>query len=132
MSDRTVIEWIRHIQIEWELKPESLASLLHLPLAKVVQYFGPGGETPHEKNEYLQATIPPGLETAAPVIAIYKKLAARYPSSEEQVKWLFTEHPDFGGTKPIDVAASSIENLYWLGYYLDSGAAPNSPPAKND
>jgi len=87
------------------LNPEKLDSLLTM------------------KSSEISGTLPPGLESAAPLIAIYRKLAARYPKTEDQVKWLFTEHRDFGGLKPIDVAASSLENLYWVGYYLDSSPA---------
>lgn len=68
-------------------------------------------------------TIPPGLDSAAPLIAVYRKLAARFPKTEDQVKWLFTEHQEFGGAKPIDVATSSLENLYWVGYFLDGSPA---------
>jgi hypothetical protein len=75
------------------------------------------------KSSDVTGTLPPGFESTAPLIAIYRKLAARYPKTEDQVKWLFSDHRDFGGSKPIDVAASSLENLYWVGYYLDSSPA---------
>lgn len=116
MSDRTVPEWVRHIQLEWALSPAQLAGLLRVDGERLDRLLA-------EKHGEVSGTLPPGLESAAPLIAIYRKLAARYPKSEDQVKWLFTEHPDFGGAKPIDVAASSLENLYWVGYYLDSSPA---------
>ncbi|MBS1962719.1 MAG: DUF2384 domain-containing protein [Bdellovibrionales bacterium] len=111
--DRSVPEWVRHIQIEWELSPGQIAALIRVDPARL----------PELLETKSTATLPPGLESAAPLIAIYRKLAARYPKTEDQVKWLFTEHRDFGGSKPIDVAASSLENLYWVGYYLDSSPA---------
>jgi len=116
MSEKTVPEWIRLIQLEWELAPAQLAGLLRLNPEKLDSLLT-------MKSSEISGTLPPGLESAAPLIAIYRKLAARYPKTEDQVKWLFTEHRDFGGLKPIDVAASSLENLYWVGYYLDSSPA---------
>ncbi len=114
--DRSVPEWLRHIQMEWALKPEQLARMLHIESAVLENTF-------FAKADANAPTIPPGLETAAPLIGIYRKLAARFPKNEDQVKWLFTEHQEFGGTKPIDVAASSVENLYWVAYFLESQSA---------
>lgn len=114
--DRTVPEWVRFIQIEWALQPAQLSALLRIEPANLERLLA-------MKSEDHTGTLPPGLESAAPLIAIYRKLAARYPKTEDQVKWLFSEHRDFGGAKPIDVAASSLENLYWVGYYLDSSPA---------
>jgi hypothetical protein len=116
VGDRTVPEWVRHIQLEWELAPAQIAGLLRIEPPRLEKLLA---TKPGENS----GTLPPGLESAAPLIAIYRKLAARYPKTEDQVKWLFTEHRDFGGAKPIDVAASSLENLYWVGYYLDSSPA---------
>ena len=101
-----------------------LAALLRVEPALLDRWIGVGIETRNESDSSeFSGTIPPGLESAAPLIAIYRKLAARYPEIEEQVKWLFSEHQEFGGAKPIDVAASSLENLYWVGYFLDSSPA---------
>lgn len=116
MIERSVPDWIRVIQIEWSLTPSQLSGLLRVHSEKIESLLA-------MKNSDFSGTIPVGVEAAAPLIAIYRKLAARYPNPEDQVKWLFTDHPDFGGGKPIDVAASSLENLYWVGYYLDSAPA---------
>ncbi len=116
IQDRSVPEWVRHIQLEWELTPAQISGVLRIDSARLETLLSA------KKGEF-SGTLPPGLENASPLIAIYRKLAARYPKTEDQVKWLFTEHRDFGGAKPIDVAASSLENLYWVGYYLDSSPA---------
>jgi len=116
MSERSVPEWIRMIQLEWALTPAQLSGILRVDPDRLERLLA-------MKMEEGMATIPPGFESAAPLISIYRKLAARYPNSEDQVKWLFTDHRDFGGVKPIDVAASSLENLYWVGYYLESSPA---------
>ena len=118
-ADRTVPEWLRHIQLEWSLAPEQMANLLHVDLISLEKILAAKSA---DESPYAP-TVPPGFESAPPLIKIYRKLAARHRSNEEQVKWLFTEHPDFGGSKPIDVAASSLENLFWLGYYLDAATA---------
>ncbi len=110
--DRSVPEWLRVIQLEWSLTPEQLAALLRVKVSAIENI-----------DPNFTGTLPPGLEAAAPLISIYRKLAARFPNSEEQVKWLFSEHQEFGGSKPIDVAMSSLENLYWVGYFLDSSPA---------
>ena len=116
LADRSVSEWILHIQLQWALAPGQIAGLLRVESARLEMALSANAEN-------FTGTLPPGLESAAPLISIFRKLAARYPNSEDQVKWLFTEHRDFGGAKPIDVAASSLENLYWVGYYLDSSPA---------
>ena len=121
MTDsRTVPEWVRHIQLEWALAPGQLADLLRIEPVRLEAMLAVKSDA---SDSQWTGTLPRGLESAAPLIAIYRKLAARYPNNEDQVKWLFTEHRDFGGAKPIDVAASSLENLYWVGYYLDSSPA---------
>lgn len=119
-AERTVPEWLRRIQIEWSLTPEQLSGLLRIESAVFEKWMR---LDPAKPVAEFSGTIPPGLEAAAPLIAIYRKLAARFPNSEDQVKWLFSEHQEFGGAKPIDVAASSLENLYWVGYFLDSSPA---------
>jgi hypothetical protein len=114
--ERSVTEWIRHIQLEWGLSPDQFAQILRVEKPELERLLS-------EPASSFEGTVPPGFETAVPVISIFRKLSVRYPKSEDQVKWLFTEHADFGGAKPIDVAVSSLENLYWVGYYLDTSRA---------
>jgi hypothetical protein len=121
-NERSVEDWLRHIQLAWELRLEQMAGLLHLEESRLAEIIGPKAVLGRGPTE-IGATIPPGLESAVPLIAIYRRLAARFPKTEDQVNWLFTAHEDFGGAKPIDVAASSLENLYWIGYYLDAARA---------
>jgi hypothetical protein len=117
--ERSVPAWLRHIQIEWALEVDQLAQMLHIDPRLLEKSLS-------NTDDVNGPTIPQGLETAAPFIGIYRKLAARFPKSEDQVKWLFTEHQEFGGTKPIDVAASSVDNLYWVAYFLESQSAAKS------
>lgn len=114
--ERTVIEWLRRIRVEWGLTPDRMAAILRVDAAFLAAQL----ESPARPDSDHGPTVPPGLESAPPLIAIYRRLSAKYPSPEDQVKWLFTAHKDFGESKPIDVASSSLENLYWVGYYLET------------
>lgn len=116
--DRSVYDWLKHICESWGLSQEQLVQILKCKSQDLAL------------AEFSQATVPAGLDCAPPLIQIYKKLVARYPDTEKQLEWLFKSHPDFGGAKPIDVAASSTENLFWLAYYLESATASKDPEAK--
>lgn len=115
--EKTIFEWLRHIQLEWGLNLSQLSALTHIEEEKLTRMLG---RSLDESEAEFAATVPPGFETVPPLIGIYRKLSQRYPNRDDQVKWLFTEHKDFGGNKPIDVAASSVANLFWIGYTLDS------------
>ena len=125
-SFESVYEALDRMQSDWGLSAGQMASLTHVSLDVYLGWVMEGrGKKQHD------ATIPSGMETAVPLIAIYRRLKTRFPRREEQVKWLFAENKDFGGNKPIDVAASSIENLYWVGYYLESGRDRELKPGQN-
>jgi len=78
------------------------------------------------------------MENAVPLIAIHQRLQAKLPNLDDQLKWLGKSNPAFDGHKPIEIAASSLENLYWVSYTLDSlhlekesapaRATPGNPP----
>ncbi|MBC7691188.1 MAG: hypothetical protein H7222_05415 [Methylotenera sp.] len=109
----TLHDWLKHIQTRWELSDDKMAALAHVTVEQYLEWFKEGrGSSP--------ATIPPGMDSAVPIVSIYKSLAAQYPDVDDQVKWLFTVHQDFGNQKPIDIAASTLENLSWVSYYLQS------------
>ena len=116
-QERSLIEWLRHIQIEWGLKAEKLSALIHISESALSKFLDP--ESPESKT---QATVPTGLENAPPLVQIYKNLSRTYPDPDQQVAWLFTPHKDFGNQKPIDVAAGSVENLFWIAYTLETQA----------
>ena len=103
---------LANIQERFGFSEDQMAALSHVDLKTYDSWIqGPATS---------EATIPPGMENAAFVVAIFKSLAKKYPDQEEQAKWLLTEHADFGKLKPLDVASSSQENLAWLCYYLES------------
>lgn len=112
-SERSLVEWLRLIQIEWGLKVSQLSALVRISedrLGKILET----GLTPSEEA----ATVPVGFECVPPLIQIYKKLSVLYPDPAQQIAWLFTGNASFGNQKPIDVAASSVENLFWVSYFL--------------
>ena len=109
-------ELLLKIQADWGLKDEQMAALGRVSVQKFCQSLLERG-VPHGPGGHA---VPTDLDYFVPVISIYKRLAERFADSEAQVKWLFEQNPDFGGAKPIDVAISSSENLYWVSYYLES------------
>ena len=119
--DLNLKDWLLQIQKSWELTPSQMASLTHVSAETFSGWV-------KDDQAFLQATVPPGMETAVPLVSIYKKLALLYREPDDQVKWLFTEHADFAGSKPIDIISSSLENLYWVGYYLETSS--QKPPAE--
>lgn len=117
-ADRHLLAWIRAIRLEWNLELPQLARLVHADEATLARFLA---LSPAQAAEL--PTIPVGLDHAPALVSIYRRLRALYPRIEDQVKWLFTSHPDFGGEKPVEVAASSVANLLWVAYALESAAA---------
>jgi uncharacterized UBP type Zn finger protein len=114
MSDnRTLTQSLEHIQLEWGLSDLQMASLVHVDEPTYKDW--------KTQDQYLTDTsaIPNGMKTAVPVVSIYKALVRKFSETEDRIKWLFKENSDFDGNKPIEVATSSIENLFWMAYYLD-------------
>jgi hypothetical protein len=114
MENETLCQSLKRIQQEWGLTDSQIAAVIHMDLntylEKMAEY----------KDRLDLPTIPRGMDTAVPVVSIYKSLARRFPETENQVKWLFEKNNDFGGNKPIDITISSVDNLFWVSYYLDS------------
>ena len=114
-NSQNLREALKDVQTSWGLSHPQMAALCQIDVATYINWVqdpfsdAPGGPL-----------IPIGMEHAMPLVAIFQRLRKSIPSVEEQVKWMTTGHPDFGDNKPIDVAASSPENLSWLAYYLES------------
>lgn len=111
-----LIESLKVIKTEWELDAEKLSALTHVS-ETVLDHFlkldqASEGELP---------SIPQGLESSVALVSIYQKLKKKFPNTEDQLKWLFAEHQDFGGNKPIDIISQSKDDLLWVSYYLESG-----------
>lgn len=114
VADETLNESLERIQQEWGLSDLQMASLTHVDEQTYAGW--------KVKNRSIIAdapAIPSGMSTAVPVVSIYKALVRNFPEADDRIEWLFKENNDFGGNKPIDIATSSVENLFWMSYYLD-------------
>jgi hypothetical protein len=117
-DERNLVEQLAEIQLEWQLSPEQMASLLHVAPATYSAWIAAGSE-----QRRSLATIPPGMLAAVPIVSIRRNLGRKLADPAKQVEWLFRPHPDFGNHKPIDVIASSPDNQAWVSYYLESALA---------
>lgn len=114
-APETLVQALTRIQLDWQLRPEQMAKLLHVTTEIYAEWLRPGSA-----QRLSQATIPPGMMTAVSITSIQKNLARKLPDPAKQVEWLFAPHPDFGQNPPIEILSSSPENLAWVSYYLES------------
>jgi hypothetical protein len=114
IQDETLYQALERVQQDWGLNDMQMAKLAQVDVATYSRWMIEG------RQAIDPPSVPLGMSSAVPVISIYKALERRFPDPEDRVKWLFKENPDFGNHKPIDIAASSVENLFWVSYYLES------------
>lgn len=112
-----LLQYLRKIQVEWELDADQLCKISHVGVATLQKYFS---MSPSEA-EALPA-IPNGLDTAMPLVSIYKNLVRMMPDTEKQNEWLVVPNETFEGNKPIEVMAMSPAHLSWVSYTLESQA----------
>lgn len=117
----TLAEWLRRIQLDWQLGSTEMAALAHVEAATYDAWVRVSREG--ATAGIPVATVPVGMENAVPLIAIYKRLRAILPDPADQVKWLTQPHAAFDQNRPFDVARSSVQNLFWLSYYLEHAPA---------
>lgn len=103
---------LREIQDEWGIPLEGLAKMMSVPEERLQDWLSQPLES--------EGTLPPGLETLAPLLTIYRRLRQKLPSVEDQLKWLTQANKDFGDHPPLEILSSSVENLYWVSYYLET------------
>ena len=115
-SNLHVIEWLRKVQVEWELPLDQLARLCHCPV-EVLQHHLALSETEIEGLP----TVPAGFDSAVTLIGIFKNIRSTYPEPGDQNGWLLKENSVFEGHRPIDVMAMSPEHLAFVGYTVESG-----------
>src|SRR5438270_2717314 len=116
MEFTSVFEGLRSVQEKWGLSSSQLAALTHVTPEKFESWLE---SAPHTEAQ-AEALVPPDAKCAVALLHVFKRVRDRYPEVDKQVEWLMSPHPDFGGNRPMDVAASSPENLLWLGYYLET------------
>jgi hypothetical protein len=115
-AEPTVAERLAAIAREWELSPEKLAELLHLP----------PGLSPDQAlaaGEREKGTVPPGLESAPALIAIHVKLSRLLGEPEAQLKWLVQANSVYDGNSPLELMRASPRHLAWVAYTLDTATA---------
>jgi hypothetical protein len=111
-----VIEWLRKVQLEWDLPVEQLARLCHCPVDRLKSHLAlSAGEMEGPP------TVPAGLDAAVTLVGIFKNIRDTYPDPHDQNGWLQRENSVFEGHRPIDVMAMSPEHLAFVGYTVESG-----------
>jgi len=113
-ENETLYQALERIQQEWGLSAPQMAALAHVDEETYARWMAEGRESVDAPS------IPPGMDSAVPLVSIYKALERRFPDAEDRVKWMFKENKDFDGNKPIDIVTSSLGNLFWMSYYLES------------
>jgi hypothetical protein len=111
-----LVEWLRRIQLDWELDLEKLAKLSHTDGARLSELMGLSGSA----LEHLPS-IPAGMENAAHLVGIYRRVKGVYPTPESQNEWLTRNNSVFEGLRPIDIMAMSPEHLAYVSYTVESG-----------
>lgn len=115
MENLNLLQYLRKIQVEWELSAEQLSKISHVGVMTLQKYFS----MPPADAESLP-TIPMGLDPAMPLVSVYKNLTRMLPDAEKQNEWLMTSNELFEGNKPIEVMAMSPNHLSWVSYTLES------------
>ncbi len=112
-----LVQYLRKIMVDWQLSPEQLAKVTHVSPEDLDRYLN------MSRNELDQLpSMPAGLETAMPLVSVYKNLNRMVSTAEKQNEWLVTPHELFEGNKPIEVMAMSPQHLMWVSYTLESAA----------
>jgi hypothetical protein len=117
MENLNLLQYLRKIQVEWELDPEQLSKISHVGVITLQKYFSL--RAPEVES---LPSIPSGLESAMPLVSIYKNLVRMLPTAEKQNEWLVMPNETLEGNKPIEVMAMSPDHLSWVSYTLESQA----------
>lgn len=115
-----MLQYLRKLQVEWELSPEQLSKISHVGVATLQKYFSLRAPEVEELP-----TIPTGLEPAMPLVSIYKNLSRKFTDHEKLNEWLVVPNELFEGNKPIEVMAMSPNHLSWVSYTLESQSREN-------
>jgi len=117
---QVIFEQLSKIQRNWDLSSAQMADLLHVSALKYSDWVVAERNSCAVDHEFSE------LNAAESLISIHQRLAERLPREQDQIRWMFTENKDLNGRRPIDIAMSSLDNLYWLNYYLGTGVEKRS------
>jgi hypothetical protein len=112
-----MVQYLRKIMVDWQLSSPELAKITHVNAELLDQYLAMSRVQIDELP-----SMPMGLESAMPLVSVYKNLVRMVPDSEKQNAWLVSPHDLFEGNKPIEVMAMSPQHLLWVSYTLESAA----------
>ena len=115
--ENNVVELLRKVQLGWELDLSHLSKITHVSEPILSSYF----KMTKSEIEGLPS-IPQGLDSAIPLISIFKQIQKLIPESEKQNEWLTRPNDVLEGNKPIEVMAMSPAHLAWVSYTLDSSS----------
>jgi hypothetical protein len=110
-----MLESLRKIQVEWELSTQELALMAHVPEAALKEFLA----LSQESADTLPS-VPAGLETAVPLVSVFRSLGKLRPDPTLQIEWLKQENSILEGQVPIQVMMMSPAHLSWVAYTLDS------------
>lgn len=114
--DPHLIDWLRKIQLTWELAPSELSRLSHISEEVLAPYL----KLSMAEIDALPS-VPSGLENAMGLVGIFRRIQDVYPTPELQNDWLKKPNQIFEGNRPIDVMAMSPDHLLYVGYAVESG-----------
>jgi hypothetical protein len=112
-----MVQYLRKIMVDWQLSSTELAQITHVSAEVLDQYLAMSRVQLDELP-----SMPAGLESAMPLVSVYKNLVRMVPDAEKQNAWLVSPHDLFEGNKPIEVMAMSPQHLLWVSYTLESAA----------
>ena len=115
-TDLHLIEWLRRIQLTWELDVSKLSKIAHVSESILNQYLV-------YSSEQIAAlpSIPQGFEPSVALVGVFRRVQSVYPTAEEQNNWLSKANQILEGNTPIEVMAMSAEHLAYVSYVVESG-----------
>jgi hypothetical protein len=114
--DLHLVDWLRRIQLAWELDLEQLSRVAHVPQERLEAAL----RIPTDELQKAPS-VPSGLEPAVALVGLYRQLLTVYPTAETQNHWLKAPNHVFEGHRPIDVITMSPEHLAYAAYSVETG-----------
>jgi hypothetical protein len=115
-NDLHLVEWLRKIQLAWELDLEQLSRIAHVSKDLLEGFL----KLP-STGLSSAASVPAGLENAVALVGLYRQLITVYPAPDSQNLWLKRPNQVFDGHRPIDVISMSPGHLAYAAYSVETG-----------
>lgn len=111
-----LVDWLRKIQLAWELDLEQLSRIAHVPRDRLEAVLRISAD-----ELATMPSVPVGLEPSVALVGLYRQLLTVYPTSEAQNFWLKEPNHVFEGHRPIEVITQSPEHLAYAAYAVETG-----------